>query len=50
MNDRCDLLCLNLEVAEELRSHRLDLLVAEEGARTAKALSDPRSGATKTGA
>jgi len=39
--DRCDLLCLDLERAEELRSTLIDPLQLENGARQAKALSDP---------
>ncbi len=39
--DRCDLLCLDLPRAEELRRARLDPADAEELARDAKALSDP---------
>ncbi len=40
-DDRCDLLCLDLPVAEELRGHRLDPGVAEGAAERAKALADP---------
>ena len=40
-DDRCDLLCLDLEKAEWLRLHRLDGEVAERLAAQAKALSDP---------
>ena len=40
-DDRCDLLCLDLEKAEALRARRLDLDRAEGAAREAKALSDP---------
>jgi DNA-binding transcriptional ArsR family regulator len=39
--DRCDLLCLDLDVAEALRTHRLDLARAEQLAGEAKALGDP---------
>ncbi|MGC2374192.1 MAG: metalloregulator ArsR/SmtB family transcription factor [Solirubrobacteraceae bacterium] len=40
-DDRCDLLCLDLPRAEELRNARLDRQVAEDLADSAKALSDP---------
>ena len=40
-DDRCDLLCLNLEVAEDLRRRRLDAGAVAKAARQAKALSDP---------
>lgn len=40
-DDRCDLLCLDLPRAEELRKARLDRKVAEGLADDAKALSDP---------
>jgi DNA-binding transcriptional ArsR family regulator len=40
-NDRCDLLCLDLPVAEALRGRRLDLDVAELTAGRARALADP---------
>lgn len=40
-DDRCELLCLDLELAERLRHRRLPLAMAEQGARQAKALSDP---------
>jgi DNA-binding transcriptional ArsR family regulator len=40
-DDRCDLLCLDLPRAEELRKVRLDRKVAEDLADDAKALSDP---------
>jgi DNA-binding transcriptional ArsR family regulator len=39
--DRCDLLCLDLSVAEGLRAERLELERAEELAGQAKALGDP---------
>ena len=39
-DDRCDLLCLDLPLAERLRS-QVDLEAAERGAGEAKALSDP---------
>ena len=40
-DDRCDLLCLDLEKAESLRARRLDLGRAELVARQAKGLADP---------
>jgi ArsR family transcriptional regulator, lead/cadmium/zinc/bismuth-responsive transcriptional repressor len=40
-DDRCDLLCLDLPRAEELRKARLDREVAEVLASGAKALGDP---------
>lgn len=40
-DDRCDLLCLDLEKAERLRVQRLDGELAERVAAQAKALSDP---------
>lgn len=40
-DDRCELLCLDLELAERLRHRRLPLRIAEQAARQAKALSDP---------
>lgn len=40
-DDRCDLLCLDLPRAEELRKTRLDREIAEDLADGAKALSDP---------
>jgi DNA-binding transcriptional ArsR family regulator len=40
-DDRCDLLCLNLEVAERLRRDRLPVAAVEHSARQAKALGDP---------
>lgn len=39
--DRCDLLCLDLPRAEDLRRRRLDTSVAAEPAERAKALADP---------
>jgi ArsR family transcriptional regulator, lead/cadmium/zinc/bismuth-responsive transcriptional repressor len=39
--DSCDLLCLDLEVAEHLRRSRLELARAEGMAAQAKALGDP---------
>ncbi|HEY7003155.1 MAG TPA: metalloregulator ArsR/SmtB family transcription factor [Gaiellaceae bacterium] len=40
-SDRCELLCLDLEVAEVLRLHRLPLGEAERAAGRAQALADP---------
>jgi DNA-binding transcriptional ArsR family regulator len=40
-DDRCDLLCLDLEKAEELRKNRLSPTAAEQAAAQAKALGDP---------
>jgi DNA-binding transcriptional ArsR family regulator len=40
-SDRCELLCLDLEVAEQLRLHRLTLRAAERSAGQARALADP---------
>ena len=40
-DDRCDLLCLDLEKAEALRHARLGPAQAEQGAGQAKALADP---------
>jgi DNA-binding transcriptional ArsR family regulator len=40
-DDRCDLLCLDLPRAEELRRSRMDLDAAEGFAARAKALGDP---------
>jgi len=40
-DDRCDLLCLDLEKAERLRASPLPLEVAERAAVSAKALGDP---------
>jgi DNA-binding transcriptional ArsR family regulator len=39
-DDRCDLLCLDLSRAEEIR-RELDVAAAERAAATAKALGDP---------
>ena len=39
--DRCDLLCLDLDKAEALRTATLPLQTAERAARDAKALADP---------
>jgi DNA-binding transcriptional ArsR family regulator len=41
VDDRCDLLCLNVELAEQLRRARLDPHDAEARAARARALSDP---------
>jgi len=40
-DDECDLLCLDLPTAEQLRMRRLDPEVAESAAGRAHALSDP---------
>ena len=40
-NDRCDLLCLDLERAEAIRRSRLAPLVAGRAAERARALADP---------
>jgi DNA-binding transcriptional ArsR family regulator len=40
-DDRCDLLCLDLDKAEALRARVLPLEDAERAAREAKALADP---------
>jgi ArsR family transcriptional regulator, lead/cadmium/zinc/bismuth-responsive transcriptional repressor len=40
-DDRCELLCLNLEVAERLRRNRLPVEAVERSAHQAKALGDP---------
>lgn len=40
-DDRCDLLCLDLDKAERLRLHRVDGDLAVRLAGQAKALSDP---------
>jgi DNA-binding transcriptional ArsR family regulator len=40
-DDRCEILCLDLEKAEALRSHRLTGASAEHVAAQAKALGDP---------
>jgi ArsR family transcriptional regulator, lead/cadmium/zinc/bismuth-responsive transcriptional repressor len=39
--DRCELLCLDLDVAEELRRRRLAVDQAEVAAGNARALADP---------
>jgi ArsR family transcriptional regulator, lead/cadmium/zinc/bismuth-responsive transcriptional repressor len=40
-DDRCDLLCLDLEKAERIRQRRLDPGAGELAAAQAKALADP---------
>ena len=40
-DDRCDLLCLDLPLAEALRAFRPETQVAQERARRAAALGDP---------
>lgn len=40
-DDRCDLLCLDLDKAERLRADLLDTPTADRLARRAKALGDP---------
>ena len=40
-DERCDLLCLDLEVAEAVRKRRLGLDVAQRAAGRAHALADP---------
>lgn len=40
-DDRCDLLCLDVEKAEDLRLQRLDAELAARVASRARALSDP---------
>jgi ArsR family transcriptional regulator, lead/cadmium/zinc/bismuth-responsive transcriptional repressor len=40
-SDHCDLLCLDLEIAEQLRLQRLPLADAERAAGQARALADP---------
>jgi DNA-binding transcriptional ArsR family regulator len=40
-DDRCDLLCLDLEKAEALRARALPVAAAERAASDAKALADP---------
>jgi DNA-binding transcriptional ArsR family regulator len=40
-NDRCDILCLDLEKAEALRATRLSTAGAERAAGRARALADP---------
>lgn len=41
MDDRCDLLCLDLDVAERLREGRLDVATATAATKSARALADP---------
>ena len=41
MDDRCELLCLNLEVAEEIRSRRMEPARAFAAAERAHAVADP---------
>ncbi len=41
MDERCDLLCLDLPRAEELRARRIDAARAKEGAVRAHAFADP---------
>ena len=40
-DDRCDLLCLDLEVAERLRKNRFSIEQSEGAAARARALADP---------
>jgi ArsR family transcriptional regulator, lead/cadmium/zinc/bismuth-responsive transcriptional repressor len=40
-DDRCDVLCLDLDRAEALRSRRLSAATAERAAGRAKAIADP---------
>ena len=40
-DERCDLLCVDLSRAEEIRQGRLDARAAHEAAERARALSDP---------
>lgn len=40
-DDRCDLLCLDLEKAEALRAQALPSVAVEQAAAAAKALGDP---------
>ena len=40
-DDQCDVLCLDIPLAEELRRRRLDAEAAEAVAARARALSDP---------
>jgi DNA-binding transcriptional ArsR family regulator len=40
-DDRCDLLCLDLPRAEELRQARLEMALADDVAAQPKALGDP---------
>ncbi|HXV56464.1 MAG TPA: metalloregulator ArsR/SmtB family transcription factor [Gaiellaceae bacterium] len=41
MDDRCDLLCLDLEAAEAIRARSLEVGVVRQVARRARALADP---------
>ena len=41
MDDRCDLLCLDLETAEELRRQRIAPAEARRATERARALADP---------
>jgi ArsR family transcriptional regulator, lead/cadmium/zinc/bismuth-responsive transcriptional repressor len=41
MDDRCDLLCLDLPKAEEIRAALLDVPAAEAAAERARAVGDP---------
>jgi DNA-binding transcriptional ArsR family regulator len=41
VDDRCDLLCLDLPLAEDLRARRLDPEAARRAASRARALADP---------
>ncbi len=41
VDDRCDLLCLDLPLAERLRGERLDPKAAQRSAGRARALADP---------
>jgi DNA-binding transcriptional ArsR family regulator len=41
VEERCDLLCLDLPLAEKLRAERLEIGVAEQAAGRARALADP---------
>ena len=41
MDDRCELLCLDLEIAEALRRGRLDPVRADTASQRAHALADP---------
>jgi ArsR family transcriptional regulator, lead/cadmium/zinc/bismuth-responsive transcriptional repressor len=40
-DERCDLLCLDLEIAEAVRRRRLGAVKAQRGAERARALADP---------
>lgn len=41
MDERCDLLCLDLETAERIRLNRIPSIEARAAARRAQALADP---------